>query len=154
MCPSILFARHLIHTFWHFFEPSALLRRQIARRCIYGIDINEVAVELARVAVWIHTFVPGLPMSSLDHTLVCANSLTGIGTIDEALDALDPKRKKGKPSILIVEIEQTLEDARRLLVDAANSSEATKAEVRQAAEAAAKAAVSSPGESIRGRVNF
>ncbi|MBT7431079.1 MAG: hypothetical protein HN783_14825, partial [Ilumatobacter sp.] len=121
-------------------EPSALLRRQIARRCIYGIDINEVAVELARVAVWIHTFVPGLPMSSLDHTLVCANSLTGIGTIDEALDALDPKRKKGKPSILIVEIEQTLEDARRLLVDAANSSEATKAEVRQAAEAAARAA--------------
>ena len=121
-------------------EPSALLRRQIARRCIYGIDINEVAVELARVAVWIHTFVPGLAMSSLDHTLVCANSLTGIGTIDEALDALDPKRKKGKPSILIVEIEQTLEDARRLLVDAANSSEATKAEVRQAAEAAARAA--------------
>jgi hypothetical protein len=121
-------------------EPSALLRRQIARRCIYGIDINEVAVELARVAVWIHTFVPGLAMSSLDHTLVCANSLTGIGTIDEALDALDPKRKKGKPSILIVEIEQTLEEARRLLVDAANSSEATKAQVRQAAEAAARAA--------------
>src|SRR5690606_18540899 len=41
-------------------EPSALLRRQIARRCIYGLDINEIAVELARVAVWIHTFVPGL----------------------------------------------------------------------------------------------
>jgi hypothetical protein len=121
-------------------EPSALLRRQIARRCIYGIDINEVAVELARVAVWIHTFVPGLPMSSLDHTLVCANSLTGIGTIDEALDALEPNRKAGMPSLFAFEIEQALEDARRLLIDAANSSEATKAEVRQAAEAAAKAA--------------
>ena len=44
-------------------EPSALLRRQIARRCIYGIDLNPIAVELARVAMWIHTFVAGLPMS-------------------------------------------------------------------------------------------
>jgi hypothetical protein len=121
-------------------EPGALLRRQIARRCIYGIDINEVAVELARVAVWIHTFVPGLPMSSLDHTLVCANSLTGIGTIDEAVAALEPKRKKGMQSLLIVEIERALDEARRLLVDAANSSEATKAEVREAAEAARSAA--------------
>jgi hypothetical protein len=121
-------------------EPSALLRRQIARRCIYGIDINGIAVELARVAVWIHTFVPGLPMSSLDHTLVCANSLTGIGTIDEALDALEPQRKAGMPSMFAFEIEQALEDAKKLLIDAANSSEATKAEVKEAAEAARAAA--------------
>ena len=40
------------------------------RRCIYGLDMNEIAVELARVAIWIHTFVPGLPMSTLDHNLV------------------------------------------------------------------------------------
>ncbi len=73
-------------------EPSSLLRRQIARRCIYGLDINPIAVELARVSIWIHTFVRGLPMSSLDHNLVCANSLTGIGTVDEALDVLVPGR--------------------------------------------------------------
>ena len=121
-------------------EPSALLRRQIARRCIYGIDINEIAVELARVAVWIHTFVPGLPMSSLDHTLVCANSLTGIGTIDEAVDALEPERIPGELSMLTIQIEQALEEAKKLLIDAANSSEATKAEVKEAAEAARAAA--------------
>jgi hypothetical protein len=69
-------------------DEVGLLRRQIARRCIYGLDINLMAVELARLALWIHTFVPGLPMSNLDHGLVCANSLTGIGTIDEAVDAL------------------------------------------------------------------
>lgn len=115
-------------------EPSGLLRRQIARRCIYGIDLNPIAVELARVAVWIHTFVPGLPMSSLDHNLVCANTLTGIGTIDEALASLEPDRKHGMPSILLTEIEESLARARRLLVDVANSSEATKAEVQQAVE--------------------
>ena len=52
---------------------------------IYGLDINPIAVELARVSIWIHTFVRGLPMSSLDHNLVCANSLTGIGSIDEEI---------------------------------------------------------------------
>jgi hypothetical protein len=76
-------------------DRSALLGRQIARRCVYGIDINDLAVELARLAIWVRTFVPGLPMSSLDHQLICANSLTGIGTIDEAIEALDPDARSG-----------------------------------------------------------
>ena len=80
-------------------DEVGLLRRQVARRCIYGLDINPMAVELARLALWIHTFVPGLPMSNLDHGLVNANSLTGIGTIDEALDALQPGRKPGEMSL-------------------------------------------------------
>ena len=41
----------------------------MARNCIYGVDSNPVAVELARLAVWVHTFVPGLPLSFLDHIL-------------------------------------------------------------------------------------
>ena len=51
-------------------EDGQLLRRQIARRCIYGVDLNPTAVNLARLAIWIHTFVPGLPLSFLDRTLV------------------------------------------------------------------------------------
>jgi type II restriction/modification system DNA methylase subunit YeeA len=69
-------------------ETTSLLRRQVGRRCIYGVDRNETAVELARLAIWIHTFVPGLPLSFLNHNLVVGDSLTGIGTIDEALVAL------------------------------------------------------------------
>ncbi len=64
-------------------EDSQLLRRMIARRCIYGVDLNGIAVQLARLAVWIHTFVPGLPLSFLDHNLVQGNALVGIGTLDE-----------------------------------------------------------------------
>ena len=74
-------------------ENSSLLRRLIARRCVYGVDLNPLSVELARVGMWIHTFVPGLPLSFLDHNLTVGNSLTGIGTIDEAIDAL---RNSGK----------------------------------------------------------
>ena len=64
-------------------EDSQLLRRLIARRCIYGVDLNRLSVQLARLAVWIHTFVPGLPLSFLDHNLVHGNSLIGVGTIGE-----------------------------------------------------------------------
>ncbi|MDP3950531.1 Eco57I restriction-modification methylase domain-containing protein [Microbacterium sp.] len=120
-------------------EPAALLRRQIARRCVYGLDLNPMAVELARLAIWITTFVPGLPMSSLDHTLVCANSLTGIGTIDEALAALDPASATGTMSLFSDAIHDELAKARDLLVDAANASEATKAEVTAAAHTAIEA---------------
>lgn len=110
-----------------------LLRRQVARRCIYGLDINPLAVELSQLALWIHTFVPGLPMSSLDHGLVLANSLTGIGTIDEAMDALKADGLFEKI------IREPLTAARDLLVDYANASEADKSEVAAGAEMLTKA---------------
>lgn len=69
---------------------ESLLRRQIAKRCLYGVDINEIAVDLSRLALWIHTFVPGLPMSSLDYHLIQGNSLTGIATTAELLEVLEP----------------------------------------------------------------
>jgi len=69
-------------------DDAQLLRRQIARRCIYGVDLNPISVELARLALWVHTFVPGLPLSFLDHSLVVGNSLVGIATIEEANDWL------------------------------------------------------------------
>jgi len=87
-------------------EDSQLLRRLIARRCIYGVDINPLAVQLARLAVWIHTFVPGLPLSFLDRTLIRGNSLVGVGNINELRESfrrfssplfnLDPQKLLGK----------------------------------------------------------
>lgn len=128
-------------------ESAALLRRQIARRCIYGLDINPLAVELARLALWIHTFVPGLPMSNLDHGLVCSNSLTGIGTIEEALETLQPdiprtplKKGHARPvSVFEGVVTDNLLEARELLIEVANSDEANKSEVKQATKIAKKA---------------
>ncbi len=70
-------------------EDGQLLRRYIARRCIYGVDLNVLSVHLARLAVWIHTFVPGLPLSFLDRNLVHGNALVGIGSIDEITKELE-----------------------------------------------------------------
>ncbi len=60
----------------------------IARRCVYGVDLNPIAVQLARLSLWIHTFVPGLSLSLLDHNLVRGNSLVGIGHVEEARQAI------------------------------------------------------------------
>src|SRR5207342_3599364 len=99
--------------------------------CIYGIDVNLMAVELARLAIWIHTFVPGLPLSFLDHSLVCGNSLTGIGTLDEALDVLDPDHgKHGAVSLFRAGIEEFLSRATGALERLAHITETTTADVR------------------------
>ena len=133
-------------------EQSSLLRRQIARRCIYGLDVNKIAVELARVAIWIHTFVPGLAMSSLEHGLVHGNSLTGIGTIDEALLELDPPRKGYAPGSVPVfrgVIEDALSEASDLLKDAATAAEATATDVARATELARSARTKAePGKQL------
>ena len=50
-------------------EQGQLLRRQVARRCVYGVDLNPLATELARLSIWVHTFVPGLPLTFLDYNL-------------------------------------------------------------------------------------
>lgn len=120
-------------------DEVGLLRRQVARRCIYGLDINPMAVELARLALWIHTFVPGLPMSNLDHGLVNANSLTGIGLIDEALDALQPGRSPGEISLFDEILTDQLASSKTLLIDVANASEANKAEVEEGARLLSRA---------------
>lgn len=131
-------------------EPSSLLRRQIARRCIYGLDVNPVAVELARVSIWIHTFVRGLPMSSLDHNLVCANSLTGIGSVDESLDVLVEGRRGNQLTVFDAPIEEALDAARDVLTDVAAAAEATRPE----AEAAARAAQRARAEAEKARLLF
>ncbi len=114
-------------------DRSGLLSRQIAKRCVYGIDINEIAVELARLAIWVRTFVPGLPMSSLDHQLVWGNSLTGIGMVSDA-EALLSGRASGQVSFADEIIQKHLSDARTLLEDAASLKESNYAEVRKAQE--------------------
>ena len=49
----------------------------ILKRCVYGVDLNPMAVELAKVSLWLHTFTVGAPLSFLDHHLRCGNSLFG-----------------------------------------------------------------------------
>ena len=64
-----------------------LLKRHVLKRCVYGVDLNPMAVELAKVSLWLHCFTLGAPLSFLDHHLKCGNSLIG-ARVDEAQEAL------------------------------------------------------------------
>lgn len=52
-------------------------RRDVLSHCIYGVDLNPMAVELARVSLWINALVGDKPLSFLDHHIKCGNSLVG-----------------------------------------------------------------------------
>ena len=55
----------------------ASLRRQIAERCLFGVDLNPTSVQLARVSLWLTTLAANRPLTFLDHHLAAGNSLIG-----------------------------------------------------------------------------
>lgn len=54
-----------------------IVRRMVLKRVVYGVDKNPMAVELAKVALWLHSFTVGAPLSFLDHHLRCGDSIVG-----------------------------------------------------------------------------
>ncbi len=77
-----------------FVEPDQLddrhiIRRMVLKRCVYGVDKNPMAVELAKVSLWLHTFTVGAPLSYLDHHLRCGDSLFGSWVAKARADAED-----------------------------------------------------------------
>jgi Eco57I restriction-modification methylase len=55
----------------------AAMRRTIAERCLYGVDLNPMAVQLARLSLWLATLASDKPLSFLDHRLQSGDSLLG-----------------------------------------------------------------------------
>lgn len=60
----------------------ATLRRQVAERCLYGVDLNPTAVQLARLSLWLTTLAGDRPLTFLDHHLAAGNSLIGAWLAD------------------------------------------------------------------------
>lgn len=58
-------------------EATRTALRDVIGHCIYGVDVNEMAVELCKVALWMEALEPGKPLSFLDHRIQCGNSLLG-----------------------------------------------------------------------------
>lgn len=52
-------------------------KRDVLQHCIYGVDLNPMALELAKFSLWITASMPDFPLSFLDHRLKCGNSLIG-----------------------------------------------------------------------------
>jgi hypothetical protein len=58
-------------------DARAAIRRQIAERCLFGVDRNPTATQLARLSLWLTTLAAGRPLTFLDHRLRTGNSLVG-----------------------------------------------------------------------------
>ncbi|NUQ74893.1 MAG: N-6 DNA methylase [Polyangiaceae bacterium] len=58
-------------------KAKAIARRLVAVHCLYGVDKNPLAVELAKLSLWLESYAEGLPLTFLNHRLVEGDSLTG-----------------------------------------------------------------------------
>ncbi len=75
-------------------EDKHIIKRMVMKRCIYGVDLNEMAVELAKVSLWLHSFTVGAPLSFLDHHLKCGNSLIGVLDVSDVIVESSPRYRE------------------------------------------------------------
>ncbi len=76
-------------------ERRLTARRLIVERCLYGVDINPMAVELAKLSIWLITLSKGRPFTFLDHNLCAGDSLLGIHHLDQLVHLhMNPKEGK------------------------------------------------------------
>lgn len=64
-------------------ERIAIARRVVADRCLYGVDINPMAVEMAKLSLWLITVDAHRPFTFLDHAFKCGDSLLGIISLEQ-----------------------------------------------------------------------
>ncbi len=62
-----------------------VLKRMLLKKCIYGVDINPISVEITMLSLWINTFIFGTPLSFIEHHIKVGNALLGY-TKDEFFD--------------------------------------------------------------------
>jgi len=137
-------------------DDTALLTRLVMKRCIYGVDLNKMAVELAKLSLWLHSFTVGAPLSFLDHHLRWGNSLIGteVRNVERNLRTVEQTTKVSKEARRLAEARGEtareiatafqgglfagpfagLLDLTKMMLDVVERSDATLADVRQSAE--------------------
>jgi hypothetical protein len=137
-------------------DDTALLTRLVMKRCIYGVDLNPLAVELAKLSLWLHSFTVGAPLSFLDHHLRWGNSVVGadVRSVEAAMRGEQQTRKVGAEGRRLAagRKEQASEiasgfqfglfqgpfagllDLTAMMIEVAERADATLADVRQSAE--------------------
>ena len=94
----------------------AYWRRRVVETCIYGVDKNPMAVELAKVALWLHTVAKGKALSFLDHHIRCGNSLVGANIANLANLPVPKKSRRSQETLqstfdIVFEFTNTVSEA-------------------------------------------
>jgi hypothetical protein len=90
---------------------TIIARRLIAERCLYGVDLNPLAVELAKLSIWLVTLAKGRPFGFLDHNLRCGDSLLGIHRLDQLTQLSMNPSGQGQLRLFGQNVEQAVRDA-------------------------------------------
>ncbi|WP_409260517.1 Eco57I restriction-modification methylase domain-containing protein [Pseudomonas putida] len=93
---------------------TLIARRLIAERCLYGVDLNPLAVELAKLSIWLVTLAKGRPFGFLDHNLRCGNSLLGIHRLDQLTQLSMNPTGQGQLRLFGQNIERAVREAMEL----------------------------------------
>ncbi|WP_326828557.1 hypothetical protein OIE13_20280 [Streptosporangium sp. NBC_01810] len=128
-------------------------RRRVAASCVYGVDRDDQAVELAKLSLWLVTLAKNRPFSFLDHALRCGDSLIGV-VDDRQLVAFDLDAKAGNfrnsrlSNTLAETVTSILDEAERLRV------EIEREPVRDTAHGRELEARLATAEALTGRLRF
>lgn len=97
-------------------DQVVLARREIVDHCLYGVDKNPVAAEMAKLSLWLTTMARERPFTFLDHAIQVGDSLLGITSLEQVRWLhLDPEERKfATPLVLDQRIQEATELARRL----------------------------------------
>lgn len=90
---------------------TIVARRLIAERCLYGVDLNPLAVELAKLSIWLVTLAKGRPFGFLDHNLRCGDSLLGIHRLDQLTQLSMNPTNQGQLRLFSQNVEQAVREA-------------------------------------------
>jgi hypothetical protein len=91
-------------------ERLAIARRLVADRCLYGVDINPMAVEMAKLSIWLITVDKSRPFTFLDHALKCGDSLLGICRFRQ-LESFSLDDEQGEQVIILSNYDELIRDA-------------------------------------------
>ncbi len=94
-------------------ERLAVARSMVVDRCLYGVDINPMATEMAKLSLWLITMRKDKPFHFLNHALKCGDSLVGV-TLDELEHfSLSPKESQSG-ALLLPWVQDSVQEVRRI----------------------------------------
>jgi len=86
-------------------------RRIVAERCLYGVDLNPLAVELAKLSLWLVTLSKGRPFGFLDHNLRRGDSLLGISRLEQLTELSMAPKEQTQGRLFGKSVRQAVEEA-------------------------------------------
>jgi hypothetical protein len=112
-----------------------LIRRLVLKRCVFGVDVSPMGAEVAKISLWLASFVPGLTLAYLDRNVVVGDSLIGVARPE----SLRPPGSKDQAWFLEDELSKSIAEAAAAVAQVAESDDRTPDEIDASKAADAKA---------------